>query len=114
MDMVNAANVTSRRLTLVGDLPAIADMASPADMAMILARFRRARSIAVVGSSGTLLHSKTGQTPFGAEIDAADAVFRVNDAITAGCAPSLRRCRAALGAYWGWARLTASLVPCGR
>ena len=77
--MVNSTH--PRRLALA-DLPTIQDfegMASRSGLQQLLRFCANARSIAVAGSSGTLLRSGLG-----ADIDAHDVVLRVNDAITAG------------------------------
>ena len=68
-----------------GELPSSPELFDDdADLALLLSRFRRAdggpaRSIAVIGSSGTLLN-----TGLGALIDAHDVEIRFNDAPTQG------------------------------
>ena len=74
-----------RQLVERGELPSSHGMmTTDADFKLLLSHFRapggsRARSIAVIASSGTLLH-----TGFGALIDAHDVHIRFNDAPTAG------------------------------
>ena len=64
------------------DFPTVETIATTASgLTELLDRFRGARSIAVIGSSGNLLYRN-----YGAEIDRHDAVIRINGATTAGYA----------------------------
>ena len=73
-----ALSPTRRSLTTAA-LPETSGMTSAAGLRAIYSMAGRPRSVAVVGSSGNLLHRG-----YGAEIDRHDLVIRVNGATTAG------------------------------
>ena len=60
-------------------LPDISGLTNATGLQQILAKANHPRSVAIVGSSGNLLHRG-----FGAEIDRHDVVVRINGATTAG------------------------------
>ena len=63
-----------------GNVPTIAGISSnQSEIDALLARFRNASSIAIVGSSGNLRYRS-----YGADIDRHDVIIRVNGAVTKG------------------------------